>query len=109
MLIKTRKNEETYWVKIYIAGSYETVKQLCSEFCYNKGLCVTVTKTCFVYTGGEEFGTEIGLINYPRFPQQSHKIDAIAEELAIFIMDKMYQMSVLILSPEITKWISKKE
>lgn len=32
------------------------------------GLCVTVTSTRFIYTGGWEMGYRVGLRNYPRFP-----------------------------------------
>lgn len=53
-------------VSIFIAGDFDEARDLCRAFCDEEGLCVTVTPTTYVYTGGEEDGVIVGLINYPR-------------------------------------------
>jgi hypothetical protein len=45
-------------------------ESVCSAYCDEVGLCVTVTPTKYVYTGGQEPGCIVGLIHYPRFPHQ---------------------------------------
>lgn len=71
-----------------------------------KGLCVTITATLFIYTGGEEFGVEIGLINYPRFEDSEENILKTAIDLANLCREESAQHSWLILTPETTIWNS---
>lgn len=49
----THKVEATFWATIYIAGDAEHAKQVCRDFCLAVGLCVTVTPTTFIYSGGK--------------------------------------------------------
>ena len=104
----TIKTAETFWVKIYITGSMETIQQVCRQKCA-EGLCVTVEPTKYIYTGGEETGAIIGLVNYPRFPSTEEEIFLKAEELALLLLDKSFQDSVMIMSPEKTKWVTKRK
>ena len=62
------KDTPTHRIEIYASGPIEVAKQVCRETCLSEGLCVTIEPTHFIYTGGEETGFKIGLINYPRFP-----------------------------------------
>lgn len=59
---------ESYQSTIFIAGDYAKAVRYCKAHCDRVGLCVTVEKLVFAYTGGAEAGVRIGLINYPRFP-----------------------------------------
>lgn len=99
---------ETFWVKIYMAGPIDAIKQTCREFCGKAGLCVTVEPTTFIYTGGEEEGAAIGLINYPRFPTSPDHVADEAMELADHLLVNTYQRSVLIQTPDTTTWKSLK-
>lgn len=60
--------EPSIRVQIFMAGDISEAKKEIRSYCYEVGLCVTVTPTDFIYTGGEESGFVIGLVNYPRFP-----------------------------------------
>lgn len=102
------KIEPTFWAKIYLAGDHEIIKQVCRQYCFEVGLCVTVTPTTFIYTGGEEYGIEIGLINYPRFPDSDKNILNKAKILAEKCRTAAYQHSYLILTPTQTIWNSRK-
>ena len=69
------KQTPTFEAKIFIGlGTpdheylLEQVQDVCQEYVDSVGLCVTVTPTQYVYTGGTERGAIVGLINYPRFP-----------------------------------------
>lgn len=101
------KTENTFWVKIYLSGDIFVIKQICREYCM-VGLCVTIKEVLFIYTGGEEYGVEIGLINYPRFPDTKENILAKAIKLAGMCRDGVFQWSYLILTPEITIYNSKR-
>jgi hypothetical protein len=96
---------KTYQVKIYLSGSIETIKNICREYCL-KGLCVTINPTLFIYTGGEEYGVEIGLINYPRFKDEEVNILNKAKELAELCRDGSFQHSYLIVDSNETIWNS---
>lgn len=100
------KIEKTYWVKIYLSGSVELIKNACREYCLQIGLCVTVQEVLFIYTGGEEYGVEIGLINYPRFPEDEKAVMSKAVDLADRCRAASFQHSYLILSPDETIWDS---
>ena len=100
---------ETFWVKIYLSGPIETAKDIIRRDVLEQGLCVTIESTLFIYTGGEEFGFVVGLVNYPRFPINPELIWERALDLAMKLLEGTYQHSVLIMSPLQTKWITKRE
>lgn len=102
------KHSSTYWVKIYLSGPIDQYKQVCREFVI-QGLCVTINETLFIYTGGEEYGVEIGLINYPRFPVSEENLLSTATLLADKLRNIGYQHSYLIMTPETTIWNSNRE
>lgn len=103
------KTEPTYQISIYASGPIEIAKQVIREECFHEGLCVAITPTTFIYTGGEEEGFVIGLINYPRFPSTTDKIMECAVKLAKKILDATFQTSTLIIEQNKTIWISKRE
>lgn len=105
----TERNEATYWCRIYISGPQAVAEQVIRKSCLEEGLCVTVEPTKFIYTGGEEMGVVVGLVNYPRFPSTVQKIRDRAIELAKLLLDGMHQHSVMIMTPSETQWITKRE
>lgn len=99
--------EPTRRAQIYIAGDLATARQVCREFCM-EGLCVTVTPTTFVYTGGAEEGVEIGLVNYPRFPSSQARLYQQAKRLGRDLMERLCQHSYLVVTPKTTTWHSRR-
>lgn len=93
---------------IFIAGDLAQAKQLCREFAFAVGLCVTVEPVSFIYTGGEETGVRVGLINYPRFPSTTEALGATARTLADKLMVGLCQHSYSIVGPNETEWISRR-
>ena len=98
----TVEHTETFWVRIYIAGDIEQAKQVCREECMAEGLCVTVSPASYIYTGGEESGIVIGLINYPRFPSSPDRIVRRARVLAETLMKRLCQRSFSLMTPQET-------
>lgn len=90
------KTDVSFTASIYMAGDIAQAKQVCREFCLDVGLCVTVTPTTFIYTGGEEEGFIVGLINYPRFPALPQDITDKAQALAEFLRQRLFQHSYCI-------------
>lgn len=105
----TTKIEKTYWARIYLSGPLAVIEQTCRQECFDAGLCVTVEPTRFIYTGGEETGAVVGLINYPRFPCEPSAIMDRARKLAVRLLDATFQHSVLIMTPENSEWVTKRE
>lgn len=93
---------------IFIAGDLAQAKQVCREYCFAVGLCVTVEPVAYVYTGGEEAGVRVGLINYPRFPSSEEAIAAHAVTLAADLMVRLCQHSYCIVGPRETTWFSRR-
>jgi len=97
---------DTYWVKIYIAGPIEVAKQIIRLHTASVGLCVTIDPTTYIYTGGEEAGYVVGLINYPRFPSTPDELDVKAAVLASALRAGTGQSSYTIMTPTTTKFFS---
>lgn len=100
------KTEPTYRVLLYMSGPIDVAKQAIRRF-VRRGLCVTIEPTLFIYTGGEETGFRVGLLNYPRFPVSQVTLDGTATELAHELLEATQQDSVLIVGAE-TRWITKR-
>lgn len=99
---------KTFWARIYVAGDIEVAKHVCREACFREGLCVTVEPCEYIYTGGQETGYVVGLINYPRFPAGGEEISDRAKRLATELMDRGFQNSALVMTPEDTEWITRR-
>lgn len=84
--LKDSVNEQEYTI--------QDAEKICQEFVDNKGQCVTVTATEFIYTKGKESGAAIGFINYPRFPSDSMQIKADAMSLAKELLVRLRQRRV---------------
>jgi len=101
--------DDTYTVKIYMSGPVEVAKQIIREECLTAGLCVTIEPTTYIYTGGEETGYVVGLLNYPRFPTSPDQLLARARILAIKLLDGTFQHSALIVTPTMSEWYTMRE
>lgn len=100
---------ESHWARIYIAGDYDKARDICRQYCYKVDLCVNVTRNAFIYTGGEEEGVIVELINYPRFPSITDVVDAKAYELGIELKRQLCQDSFLLMTPKETIWSTDRE
>ncbi len=105
----TEKLSETNWVKIYASGPIEQAKNVLRQECLKQGLCVTIDPTTFIYKGGEETGYVVGFINYPRFPTEANILWDRAVNIAKYLLEETYQLSILVMSPCTTLWITKRE
>jgi hypothetical protein len=104
-----RVETTAYPVQIWIAGDHARALEIIRAYCDETGFCVTVTPTTYAYTGGQEAGVVVGLINYGRFPSEPQTILARAEELALKLIDGLGQQSASIQAPDKTLWISFRE
>lgn len=103
------KKEPTYTVRLFIAGDFNAAKSSMRRECMREGLCVTITPTTFVYTGGSEEGVEIGFVNYPRFPTTPHELLERAEYVARVLLNELCQESALLVANDVTIWLSRRE
>jgi hypothetical protein len=102
------KTATTIRFDIFIAGDYAIAKQVCREWCLRVGACVTVEPVDYIYTGGEEKGVRVGLINYPRFPTTHDALMEKTRSLASELMDRLCQLSYSIVGPNETEWMSRR-
>lgn len=103
-----RKTTPAFYANIYMAGDIAEAKRICAKRCLD-GLCVTVTETEFIYTGGREVGFVVGLVNYPKFPAEPSEILLTAEALALDLIDGLFQHSALIQTPTDAVWMTRRE
>ena len=103
------KHAPSFPVSIFIAGDPGEARRICRQFCDEEGLCVTVTPTTYVYTGGEEAGVIVGLINYPRFSAGPRAIETKARSLGMLLKAELGQESFSIQTPTETTWFSWRE
>lgn len=103
------KRENTFRADIFLAGDIDVIRQTCREYCYRVGLCVSVSACDFIYTGGEEAGARVGLVNYPRFPTTPDELVEKARTLAVDLMRRACQHSALVVTDDETIWISVRD
>lgn len=98
----------TYTVQITMGGDIEYAKQLLRIESYppNEGLCVTIEPTTFIYTGGEEAGFVIRLVNYPRLPSRPEEIWERAKHIAERLILSLCQWTALLIAPDKTEWLN---
>lgn len=107
-MMKELTVEHPYAVTIYVAGDLDEIRRTCRRQTFAVGLCVTVTATEFIYTGGAESGAAIGLVNYPRFPKDPETVFAQACDLAEALMTELYQWSVLVQAVDRSVWMTRR-
>jgi hypothetical protein len=98
----------TIRIDIFIAGDPDQAKQACREYCFETGFCVSVEPVSFIYTGGEELGVRVRLINYPRFPMTTTMLLEKAEQLGRALIERLCQHSFSIVGPDETTWYSRR-
>lgn len=88
---------------------FEEVEQIIQEWVDGIGMCVTVTRTEYIYTNGREPGIIVGFINYPRFPAKSDDIKLRALDLSQILLRECHQMRLSIVFPDETIMLSNTE
>jgi len=109
-------SSDTFWLEIYIAGDIQRAKAACSRYATAYatiqkigGACVSLEETDFIYTGGTEKGVKIRFVNYPRIPWGKEQIRSEGKQLALHLMMELDQLSVMLMDPEKTTWLSRRE
>jgi len=105
-----KKQAPSFSVKIWMAGDVADAERVCREYCFDVGLCVTVTPTNYIYTGGAQSGFVVGLINYARFPTlETDQLVVVAEQLAEKLMYSLFQNSFSIETPVHTYYYEREK
>lgn len=99
----------THMVRLYLSGPIEVAKQAIRADTLRAGLCVTIDPTTYIYTGGEEAGYVVGLLNYPRFPCEPQALEDRARDLLHKLLTATHQHSALMVTPERSEWITVRE
>jgi hypothetical protein len=103
--------EESFFAIIYIgskeryegkAHTKKEIEDILKEYCNNNSLCVSLKEIEFIYKDGYEFGFEITLINYPRFPSSKEEITNKAISIAEILKNKLNQYRVSIMCQDKT-------
>ncbi len=97
------------WVgRVYLAGDYDEIRAAVRRFCSGEGACFSVTPATYIYSGGEEAGATVTLINYPRFPKPAPDLERTINRLAQMLMAECHQSSLCVETPSETVWTSRR-
>ncbi len=107
MVTHKTMSADAYKVEIFIGGDYFAALNICEVFC-ERGLCVTVEPTVYVFKGGRCEGVRVGLINYARFPSDPINIWATANELALDLMEGLGQGSFTVQDGQTTHFYTRR-
>lgn len=99
----------TYVVRLYLSGPIEAAKHVIRAETMRAGLCVTIEPTTYIYTGGEEAGYVVGLLNYPRFPCEPKQLEDRARDLMLKLLAATYQHSALMVLPDRSEWVTLRD
>lgn len=100
------KRALSFPVTIFMAGKYNKALKVLAKYCNDTSYCVTIKTTNYIYKGGQEYGIEVGLINYPRFPSDPATIVDKAKDIAEELRVALDQESYSIQTPHDTIWVS---
>jgi len=92
----TTKVSDAYGARIYMAGDYDRARQTLREYCSTNGACFSIHPMDYIYSGGEETGFCVTLINYPRFRKPKSDIITLAREIGTKLMEDLNQSSYTI-------------
>ena len=100
---------KSYQITVFIAGDLVLAKLACQKFCDERGECVTVEATDYIYTRGHEAGVRVGFINYARFPRSRRVLFDQAVDLARWLLIALDQESVSVVADDKTVWLSTRD
>jgi hypothetical protein len=103
------KEVQSYTATVFIAGDLERAREACQAYCDERGECVTVESTTYVYTNGAEAGVRIGFINYARFPRTPAAIFDRAYDLARRLIIILGQTSASVVASDRTIFLTTRE
>lgn len=112
------KTVSTYTASIYVGTreqytptvrSIEMAREFLRDWVNREGLCVTLTPTEYIYTNGGEPGFIVGLINYPRFPDEAAHIRRKALAMAEGLRELYKQLKVTVVFPDETVMLEREE
>lgn len=103
------KSVKSYQATIFVGGDLVLAKLACRKFCDERGECVTVDPTDYIYTNGSTEGVRVGFINYPRFPRSRRVIFNQAVELARWLIVALDQESASVVASDRTEWLSTRD
>jgi hypothetical protein len=87
----------------------ESVQDFIQKWVDEIGMCVTVTPTEYIYTGGREKGVVVGFINYPRVPVDEETMRMQALQLGEKLLKFCKQMRISIVFPDKTIMLTNDE
>jgi len=108
------KSVDTAEIKIFIGLKdlntgrtfpYDVAEQEILDYVSKEKMCVTLTKTRFIYVDGKENGIIVGLINYPRFPKSKKALESQALNLALHFKNRFKQKRLSIMHPDRTRML----
>lgn len=99
----------SFQINIWVAGNYEDAQRALRRYLRGNPLCVTVRPCEYIYTGGQEAGVVVTLINYPRFPRAEKELIDIATVLTTYLMTELCQQSASLETPHTTIWFCNRQ
>ena len=98
------KKSDTYWVRVFIGGDFDTLRSICNDWAQQNNVCVSISPREYIYKGGSAMGAVIELINYPKRPRTEKEIWVDGMNLARDLRMGANQLSFTIMDPDVSEW-----
>jgi len=98
----------SWWAWIYVGGDRGVAERVCREMVFPSGMCVTVEETLYIFAGGTENGVRIGLIQYPRYPDNELNLLEKAISVGKKVAEENYQWSFSVVTPNEIRTYSRR-
>lgn len=109
-MIETMKTGScpTYWARIYIAGPKHRAEDVCRKW-VERGACINLYETNYIYKHGEQTGVVVEFINYPRFPKTEEELATMATDLGFELLKEMSQGSFTVQTSKETTYYDRRD
>ena len=98
----------THWARIYIAGPKHMAEDVCRKYT-ERGACINLYETNYIYKYGEQTGVVVELINYPRFPKTIDQLTEQATALGFDLLQAMSQGSFTVQTDRDTTYYDRRD
>jgi hypothetical protein len=100
---------KTWTATVYVGGDLAVTELVCRRLCFPKGMCVTLKPTTYIFAGGIEQGVEVGLIQYPPFPEAEEALLDKAIWVGREVAEANFQWSYSVVTLDKTHFFSRRK
>jgi hypothetical protein len=99
---------KAWWAWVYVGGDLQASEMACRKLAFPSGMCVTIKPVKYIFAGSTEDGVQIGLIQYPPFPENETDMLDKAIKIGREVAETNHQWSYSIVTPTENLFFSRR-